>query len=615
MDSNSSLIEDDFTEDEPLDSDPPRGPSDFDSLDLGDNLSTPYSRSPPYSDGPFAQPVAGDSESGLEGEEDEEAADSTAFPGSSDLSNSELDPSLDPSLDYSSSSPDSLSSSPPTQQSENFHSTDREATRRRIESLRADFDALRRSRNRIAEQIRQVRASRAQAEWLFGQSANPVESRDSPLFLFGERLRDGPPQQRSRPFINLASDEEFDYPLPHSERRPRSIPPQVSQDTLVEMEVERIRERRRQAAAPAAPPPLQRQPTVIDLTEEPDSPEQPSIALPDQPRFSRPYANTAPRRQHQEPLRNHSQGRNPRRQMSQLGRTPSLARSDGSILGPAAGGAQVIDLTEDTPNVPQPHQDGLNQPGPGHRNQGNHEAADGDEVAILGFFRRFTNEVQNGPSLFGGGLGVISRLGELGGQVFARQPAEVDVEIIGHNPLPPFPPNLDNPLVNNPVHFNYQANGFNRYAAAVPPKPAHVPPTPAKPGFTRATGDDLAVICPSCEQELKYDPNAGEPITPPAKRARTRKDREEHHFWAVKACGHVSCWLPPARGVSLLNLRLLIFFFLQVYCKSCYENRRPTAKSPKTGFRPSDTPRKVLCAVEDCDSEVANKGSWVGLFL
>lgn len=76
--------------------------------------------------------------------------------------------------------------------------------------------------------------------------------------------------------------------------------------------------------------------------------------------------------------------------------------------------------------------------------------------------------------------------------------------------------------------------------AAGPRKPAHVPPTPARPGFTRDTGEDVVAICPSCDQELAYDPE-GDDENPPTrpKKPRSKKASAEHHFWAVKACGHV----------------------------------------------------------------------------
>jgi hypothetical protein len=107
-----------------------------------------------------------------------------------------------------------------------------------------------------------------------------------------------------------------------------------------------------------------------------------------------------------------------------------------------------------------------------------------------------------------------------------------------HGPPANFPI-MENPLADNPVDFNYGANGFNQEAAR--PKPAHIAPPEPREGFTRSTGEDTVVICPSCEEELKYDPDENDAQPPPAKKVRTtKKDREEHHFWAVKACGHVS---------------------------------------------------------------------------
>ncbi|KAI0876658.1 hypothetical protein GGS24DRAFT_210749 [Hypoxylon argillaceum] len=126
-----------------------------------------------------------------------------------------------------------------------------------------------------------------------------------------------------------------------------------------------------------------------------------------------------------------------------------------------------------------------------------------------------------------------------------------------------------------------------------PPKPAHEAPGPARPGFTRDTGEDVVAICPSCDQELAYDPEGDDDPPPtPAKKSRSKKATAEHHFWAVKACGHV-------------------------YCKRCFENRRPSAKSGiHVGFRPEGNGgKKLYCAVEDCDSEISTKGSWVGIFM
>ncbi|KAK0609748.1 hypothetical protein B0T17DRAFT_501429 [Bombardia bombarda] len=207
------------------------------------------------------------------------------------------------------------------------------------------------------------------------------------------------------------------------------------------------------------------------------------------------------------------------------------------------------------------------------------------------------------------GFDIIHRLGG----VFAHQPQEVDVQVIGFNHrrgvnndlrLPFFPDNA-NPLGGNLPNFNYAHNGYNNGGArgGGTPKPPHVAPPPPREGFTRATGEDLAFVCPNCEEELKYDPDEGfgehgkkSGSQPPAKKPRSRRDQEEHYFWAVKECGHV-------------------------YCRNCYEHRKAPSKTapsklPQYNFKTSPTNnRKVLCAVDGCQVDLTNKTAWLGLFL
>ena len=78
-----------------------------------------------------------------------------------------------------------------------------------------------------------------------------------------------------------------------------------------------------------------------------------------------------------------------------------------------------------------------------------------------------------------------------------------------------------------------------RHAAFADRKPDHVPPEPAKPGFTRSPTENDTVICPSCEEELVHSKEFDEPVLKKGK-APTRKEREEHPFWVIKECGHVS---------------------------------------------------------------------------
>ncbi|KAI1201183.1 hypothetical protein F5X97DRAFT_290577 [Nemania serpens] len=151
-----------------------------------------------------------------------------------------------------------------------------------------------------------------------------------------------------------------------------------------------------------------------------------------------------------------------------------------------------------------------------------------------------------------------------------------------------------------PIHFDYNfrppplGHPAGPRPAAVSSKPPHEPPKPARPGFTRDTGEDVVALCPSCYQELAYDPDGDDDdaCATPAKKARSKKATAEHHFWAVKACGHV-------------------------YCKRCFEHRRPSARSSvQVGFRPDpEAGKKLYCAVEDCDSEVSTKTAWVGIFM
>ncbi|CAK7243334.1 MAG: hypothetical protein STHCBS139747_004852 [Sporothrix thermara] len=200
------------------------------------------------------------------------------------------------------------------------------------------------------------------------------------------------------------------------------------------------------------------------------------------------------------------------------------------------------------------------------------------------------------------------------------------------------------PLGENAPHLDYRQNGgvgFPGFAAAEvwrsagngnggagggggggglggPGGARYEPPSEPLPGYTRETGEDLVAICASCDRELAYDPDegdgngAGADGQPPAKRTRkTAKDTAQHHFWAVRACGHV-------------------------YCRACYENRRHGIKKDANSGRvhlsgsgngngsgsssaPSVTfvveGKTIHCAVEGCQSDVTAKSKWQGLFV
>lgn len=202
---------------------------------------------------------------------------------------------------------------------------------------------------------------------------------------------------------------------------------------------------------------------------------------------------------------------------------------------------------------------------------------------IFPFHRnRHTNQHANhNPHYRNGGRNIL-RASELE-NIINHVPQPVDFEIIGQHFIPM------NPLSGNQPELNYQVNGILQMprmgGIGGPEKPPHVPPPPAREGFTRNTGEGVVAVCASCGEELAYDPD-GCQDDPPAKRARSRKEREEHHFWAVMACGHV-------------------------YCRRCFENRR--GKDAGLGFASSG--KTILCAVDGCQSDVTLKKAWVGLFV
>lgn len=60
---------------------------------------------------------------------------------------------------------------------------------------------------------------------------------------------------------------------------------------------------------------------------------------------------------------------------------------------------------------------------------------------------------------------------------------------------------------------------------------------------------------------------------------------------------------------------------LQVYCKSCYDNRRKARDKEALNlgfdFVPSTSNKstKTLCAVNDCGTDVTSTSAWVGIFM
>ncbi|KAH7000446.1 hypothetical protein EDB80DRAFT_765723 [Ilyonectria destructans] len=319
--------------------------------------------------------------------------------------------------------------------------------------------------------------------------------------------------------------------------------------------------RRTEARQPAQQQPQQPAP-VIDLTEEPDSPVQARRSI----------------------SHNHG-GRNPRRTNSQRVSPPRLARSDSTFL-PAA--SSFIDLTADSPeddpsfnparrlNGRIPGDDLYENPDhpsydPSHplrRRLGGRLRPRPDELIELEFISSVPRRAAALPTF---AIGLTRRLaGILGSDIIGGAFAQPQLDV-SRNAFAPREPS---------------------------PKPPMEPAPPTREGFTRDTCADpekeseTIVICPACNEELAYDPNGVVAPSPTSGKKRKRA-AGEHHFWALKKCGHV-------------------------YCADCFENRKPTKANPVgAGFRAPEgkSLNEIRCVVDGCETKVSAKGEWVGIFL
>ncbi|KAI1393289.1 uncharacterized protein F4822DRAFT_423757 [Hypoxylon trugodes] len=394
------------------------------------------------------------------------------------------------------------------------------------------------------------------------QEEDVDEDEDDDINLIGARHIQRPSQNRPWPNSSaspdlLPSDDLFDG-FTFTGRMDRNLR-NNRRDELVDVEIESTNPQRNQRGSRQRQP--RAQPEVIDLTGENDNVTQLAPAVP----------------------RNRSQ--NTRRQRSQQqGTPPQLNRTDTGYMELPT----VIDLISDSdeePNrmpPPRSNSPGRNQqevprgqprrsaqpPEPGHNTLQHrlHRLINGIPLPLIHLLNNHPPMADNEPI------------------------DDLEIVMLGQR-------NLDAMVAPNvPTGFDYNAVAFGNGAPApggLNTKPAHEPPKETREGFTRDTGEDVVAICPSCDEELAYDPDDDGSSGPPAKKARTKKDKAEHHFWAVKACGHV-------------------------YCRKCYENRRPVGKKPiPVGFTQdnSGTKHKIICAVEDCNSDVTAKNSWVGIFL
>lgn len=291
---------------------------------------------------------------------------------------------------------------------------------------------------------------------------------------------------RARPAMDL------NFPNPDSlrpagshSRRSQPAGPSASQLRLRPSHQTSIR--RSWARTPAA------EAAVIDLTEEPDSPVERRRTQPSAPQVML------------QQVPHNIAGRHPRRTNSQRISPPQLSRSDSTFVGQSS----FIDLTADSPEDEQrsnrDHWRTRAHPRHHHRHHHHeHLPPSRDRLVSLDFISsHHHHQLESDIRVFGRTLA-----GFLSGSLSASFGPELQTMFPNREPTP---------------------------------KPPMEPVPPARTGFTRDTRADsqseqLVVVCPACNEELAYDPTEA-PATPSKKRKRAAG---EHHFWALKKCGHVS---------------------------------------------------------------------------
>ncbi|KAF4512276.1 hypothetical protein G6O67_001441 [Ophiocordyceps sinensis] len=358
-------------------------------------------------------------------------------------------------------------------------------------------------------------------------------------------------------WLDMSSDDDLvEIQINPPRRRPNNL------DSLLNPPGRAFTPAQQPALAPNRPSdgrstPWDRPPTpapapVIDLTEAPDSPVQQWQQWPEQ----------------------YQGARNPRRTNSLRVSPPRLARSNTTLFAPVAS---IIDLTDESPQVAplRPYRLRSNHSPPHQQAPARHPRPNYGTDHLIEL-----ELINGGPSFF---------------HHFSRGVQQHMASIL-HSDI---------------VRANFNAPQLDFTGPFSPrqrsPKPPMEAVPPTRDGFTRDTcsdtcpesknDDERVVICPACNEELAYDPTD---TSPPGSTAGGRKRKRaagQHHFWALKKCGHV-------------------------YCADCFENRRPTKAAPAgvgfqspTGKPPVTVPTDLRCAVEGCETKVATKTEWIGIFL
>lgn len=324
-------------------------------------------------------------------------------------------------------------------------------------------------------------------------SPSPSLFRDSPSAF--ARLASAAPS--NNPSRNTPSLFENRRRTSHPHNQSLHPSPRLSQDMAEVSQAQRPRLEHRASQ------------TIIDLT---DDPEEPSLFLP----------------------RNN-------RDRSRSQRPPQLGRSD------ASGLMEFIDLTEDNVEpdlvitgdrvLPRPP---AARPPPAAPAASRIFGISGHDSPVV-FIPRDAAP-QNQPAINRVFASMQDGVHAVGAALGLAMPARQGARPAAHHDHYHFHP-LEPYHMGHHVHIMNQAMPGAmdyRHPAFADRKAEHVPPKAAIKGFTRSPTEDMVIICPSCQDELVHNKEVEEPVVKKSGKAPTRKEREEHPFWVVKECGHVS---------------------------------------------------------------------------
>lgn len=206
-------------------------------------------------------------------------------------------------------------------------------------------------------------------------------------------------------------------------------------------------------------------------------------------------------------------------------RAPRLPRfADMDIL---AEGQDVVDLTEAEPDV-QILRTRVRTPPQARAHQPPHAFAHLQRPESPLFFPDAIdldlNDASDAHLLFHDEVGLMQHLRQLMPPYFRR-----------HAGQQPFG-------VQHQVHaYNIQPMPNLQYERHEDEKPVHVPPPPVPQGYTRSPTTEDVVVCPNCDEELiQRAPEETATAVKKKGKAPSRKEMEEHPFWVVRECGHVS---------------------------------------------------------------------------